>query len=56
MDTYNSEDVLLDIVHFGVGLFFFFLFQYTFIIQVGPVSDSDVTMAQTFNAIVYVIT
>ena len=55
MDTYNSEDVLLDIVHFGVGLFFF-LFQYTFIIQVGPVSDSDVTMAQTFNAIVYVIT
>ena len=37
LDTYSSEDVLLDIVHFGVG----------------PVSEKDVTMAQAFNAIVY---
>merc|ERR1719350_605237 len=37
LDTYSSEDVLLDIVHFGVG----------------PVSESDVALAQTFNAIVY---
>jgi len=37
LDTYSSEDVLLDIVHFGVG----------------PVSEKDVTLAQTFNAIVY---
>jgi translation initiation factor IF-2 len=37
LETYSSEDVLLDIVHFGVG----------------PVSETDVTMAESFGAVVY---
>lgn len=37
LDTYKSEDVILDIVHFGVG----------------QVSETDISLAESFGAIVY---